>query len=333
MNFLRPERRRVAYVTAAAAIAIAGAAITAGLNAAPATERLTGQQAQVRELEAQLISLDGEAGAIADAHSQAATRLQEARGAVAKNTRDLKLARKNRAKAIENLERRLVAIYQTKKPSIAEVVLGSSDINDTLDQLDLLRRAGEQDRDVLASVKGTRQQLANSRGALLRLRGEAADQERDAREKRQAMERLLAERREVLETARGALASAEAAQADRIAAAQAQGEEQIRERAEPVSNSAPEGSTSTSNTPDPPPSSSSSVSEHLARIAQCESGGNPRAISPSGLYRGKYQFSTDTWIAVGGSGDPAAASEAEQDRRAAILYSQRGAQPWPICGS
>ncbi len=29
----------------------------------------------------------------------------------------------------------------------------------------------------------------------------------------------------------------------------------------------------------------------LERIAQCESGGNPRAVSPGGQYRGKYQFS------------------------------------------
>lgn len=71
---------------------------------------------------------------------------------------------------------------------------------------------------------------------------------------------------------------------------------------------------------------------HLRAIAQCESGGNPRAISPGGKYRGKYQFDFGTWASVGGSGDPAAASEAEQDKRAMILYSRRGAQPWPVCG-
>lgn len=70
----------------------------------------------------------------------------------------------------------------------------------------------------------------------------------------------------------------------------------------------------------------------LERIAACESGGNPRAVSVSGTYRGKYQFDRGTWAAVGGSGDPAAASEAEQDYRAALLYSRRGSQPWPVCG-
>ena len=64
----------------------------------------------------------------------------------------------------------------------------------------------------------------------------------------------------------------------------------------------------------------------------CESHGNPRAISPGGTYRGKYQFSFSTWASVGGKGDPAAASETEQDRRAAILYRTGGPGHWPVCG-
>jgi hypothetical protein len=70
----------------------------------------------------------------------------------------------------------------------------------------------------------------------------------------------------------------------------------------------------------------------LESIASCESGGDPTAISSDGSYRGKYQFDYGTWESVGGSGDPAAAPEREQDYRAALLYSQSGSSPWPICG-
>jgi soluble lytic murein transglycosylase-like protein len=70
----------------------------------------------------------------------------------------------------------------------------------------------------------------------------------------------------------------------------------------------------------------------LESIASCESGGNPTAVSSDGSYRGKYQFDYGTWESMGGSGDPAAAPEAEQDYRAALLYSQSGSSPWPICG-
>ena len=72
---------------------------------------------------------------------------------------------------------------------------------------------------------------------------------------------------------------------------------------------------------------------YLQAIAACESGGNPAAVDASGTYRGKYQFDLQTWASVGGSGDPATAPEAEQDRRAAILYSRVGASAWPICGA
>lgn len=70
----------------------------------------------------------------------------------------------------------------------------------------------------------------------------------------------------------------------------------------------------------------------LERIARCESGGNPGAIGGGGRYRGKYQFTRATWRALGGSGDPAKAPEAEQDRRAALLLERQGASAWPNCG-
>ena len=70
----------------------------------------------------------------------------------------------------------------------------------------------------------------------------------------------------------------------------------------------------------------------LDAIGACESGGDPTAVSSDGSYRGKYQFDFGTWESVGGSGDPAAAPEQEQDYRAALLYSRSGSSPWPVCG-
>jgi hypothetical protein len=70
----------------------------------------------------------------------------------------------------------------------------------------------------------------------------------------------------------------------------------------------------------------------LARIRACESGGNYSIVSASGRYRGAYQFDYSTWAAMGGTGDPAAASPAEQDYRALLLLRQRGTRPWPHCG-
>jgi hypothetical protein len=80
------------------------------------------------------------------------------------------------------------------------------------------------------------------------------------------------------------------------------------------------------------PAGSGGAGSGLESVAQCESGGNPSAVSPDGQYRGKYQFDQQTWESVGGSGDPAAAPEAVQDQKAAQLQAQRGSSPWPVCG-
>jgi hypothetical protein len=81
----------------------------------------------------------------------------------------------------------------------------------------------------------------------------------------------------------------------------------------------------------PTPESVGVSSATLITIASCESGGDPTAVSADGAYRGKYQFDYGTWAAVGGAGDPAAAPEAEQDYRAALLYARAGSSPWPNC--
>jgi hypothetical protein len=96
---------------------------------------------------------------------------------------------------------------------------------------------------------------------------------------------------------------------------------------------APEKDAEATDAPASPASPSNNVDGTLQRIAQCESGGDPTAVSADGTYRGKYQFDRTTWRQMGGTGDPADAPEAEQDRIAAQLLAQRGTAPWPVCGA
>ena len=81
----------------------------------------------------------------------------------------------------------------------------------------------------------------------------------------------------------------------------------------------------------PAPSAKANLSGAWAKVANCESGGNPRAVNPAGYY-GLFQFDLQTWRSVGGSGNPTNASAGEQLMRAKKLYAQRGASPWPVCG-
>lgn len=78
-------------------------------------------------------------------------------------------------------------------------------------------------------------------------------------------------------------------------------------------------------------SGKANLSGAWAKVANCESSGNPRAVNGGGYY-GLFQFDLQTWRSVGGSGNPTQASAAEQLMRAKALYAQRGASPWPVCG-
>jgi hypothetical protein len=70
--------------------------------------------------------------------------------------------------------------------------------------------------------------------------------------------------------------------------------------------------------------------EHLAQIRECESGGDYTADTGNGFY-GAYQFTEESWKAMGGEGMPHEAPPAEQDRLAKKLMEEQGPQAWPNC--
>lgn len=75
----------------------------------------------------------------------------------------------------------------------------------------------------------------------------------------------------------------------------------------------------------------------LKRLADCESTGNPRAVSPDGTYLGLYQFDRRTWTEVGGrSGFRGVWTDwpgpLEQSYRAVVLRQRAGVGRWPVCG-
>jgi hypothetical protein len=78
-----------------------------------------------------------------------------------------------------------------------------------------------------------------------------------------------------------------------------------------------------------------------ARIAQCESGGDPAANTGNGYY-GLLQFDLQTWYAYDGDEfasrpDLASASQqitvAERVRDGYKDYGPRGYSAWPVCGA
>ena len=67
-----------------------------------------------------------------------------------------------------------------------------------------------------------------------------------------------------------------------------------------------------------------------AKLAQCESGGNPRTNTGNGFY-GMYQFTLETWRSLGGTGYPHEADAATQTEMAKRLQQRAGWGQWPGC--
>ena len=67
-----------------------------------------------------------------------------------------------------------------------------------------------------------------------------------------------------------------------------------------------------------------------AKLAQCESGGNPATNTGNGFY-GMYQFTLETWQSLGGTGYPHEADAATQTEMAKKLQAKAGWGQWPGC--
>jgi len=209
---------------------------------------------------------------------------------------------------------------------------GSSAADDAAERFASLKEANTPERlAVAADLDTATRELEEARFDAI----QAAAFERDA-------EAALADARQV---AAAAAAAASAAAASAAAAERAQAAASASAVAAQRSDSSSSAAPSSSATPSPvtevlpSPGGGSAMggptaaeSATLARIRACESRGNYSIVSASGRYRGAYQFDYATWAGVGGSGDPAAASPAEQDYRALLLLRQRGTRPWPNCG-
>lgn len=317
---VRPLRSFAISVAAAALLPIGVA------TAAPTSIAL--QRERVRTLELQVVDLNNRAATAQRSYDSARSRLVSLNRKVDERAAQLIALRRDRSTARSQASARLIAMYRTPRPSLAETIVTTGGISAGLSNWSSARRLADQDKRILVQLTQTGQRVTATKARLESARVE----------QRGAMKRI-AETRSVLlgaRSQRAALLHGARAQLSVFLRAEAQRQAQLAAAQRPVVRSAP-----VVVVPGTPPSAGgapqvtapTAPSGVLARIAQCESGGSPTIVSPSGQYRGKYQFDPDTWKANGGKGsDPASAPEAEQDRVAGVLYSRAGATPWPVCG-
>lgn len=307
---------------AIASAALAGAVITSAMLGVPGVDSA---RSRIREMEQRVIAANLALPAAAKAERQALERRDAAEARLAAITP--KLARRASAQRAGQavLARRLRDIYRDgDSDPFLTLLLSGGDLAGLAAQQSEQERVAQEDLAVVNRLKADRREMER----LVRQRrddlAEATSAEQEARAKRDEIVSLRDQRAADLRQARAALAKVQARAARADAAARA------RANAPVTSADTSAGTPAGGTWPAVPGGPSKAV---LDRIAQCESGGNPKSIGGGGSFRGKYQFMTGTWEAMGGHGDPAAASEAEQDYRAALLFVREGPGQWPVCAA
>jgi murein DD-endopeptidase MepM/ murein hydrolase activator NlpD len=143
-------------------------ALQARLAAARATEaRLT---TQISDVTAEIRALEGKVGDVSQRlsvlerdlalHQRRLDRLNEL---FAFETERLTFLRKQYATVLRELNLRMIDLYETRDPTLVEVILESSSFQDALDQIHYLQAIARQDNRIAAEVAGARDEVRVAR--------------------------------------------------------------------------------------------------------------------------------------------------------------------------
>lgn len=132
-------------------------------------------------------------------------------------TRELQFLRRQYAGAVDRLSRRVVAIYKTEDPSLAEILLSSRSFQDVVDQVDYLSTVARQDRRIAAQVGRARRDMGIARVRTGRARATVESETRVVAYRVEQQDRL----RDQLLATRGALAGSRDAKRRNLVAVRA----------------------------------------------------------------------------------------------------------------
>jgi len=155
------------------------------------TTRISHESAALERLTAEVANLRNKEAAVAAQLAQKQAELEEAQAR-------LDHLRKRLREGVEILEQRLVAIYESNEPDLITVLLQSHGFDDLLARTQYMRTLQDQDNDIVARVRGLRNQMQATVNAVRTARDQIA-----ARKKQLEATRLsLRQRTEELAAAR-----------------------------------------------------------------------------------------------------------------------------------
>lgn len=201
-------------------------------GAASEPSAITERREQAQEVLAQIRAIDSELSQAVERYNQANERLAAIESELETTRRHLGVARQANRVAEENLEERVVALYQGGQDSLLEVLFGSATLDELLDRIDASERVSSQDRRIVDEVSQTR---ASYRAAVEKLEQASAEQERvvaQRHDQREEIEAKLDARQELYESIRGEIERLQAAEERRQARLAAAAEQRLEAQAE-----------------------------------------------------------------------------------------------------
>jgi peptidoglycan hydrolase CwlO-like protein len=333
----RPFRRRrvalgvscAAVIAAALGVGLAGARDpslqdkidAARSDAGQLSDKVGSQTAQIDSLTAQAHQAGAHAMVLNAQVQTAEARSNELARQLDAAERLLDQLRGQYADAIKQLDKRLVAIYESDTPDYVTVLLNSTGFDDLSTRSDYLNALHEADMRIADRVASLRDQMAQHTHQVADLK-----QQSDAEAQQLSADKagFLASEQAANQ---GAAAVAQARSGTQSSLSQAQGQVAQLEQ-EQAAQQAEQQQSSSSGSGAGAPAYLGGPYAIPTYIVMCESGGNYHALNASSGAGGAYQILPSTWSAYGGEGAPQDAPKAEQDRIAAEIWADSGPSAW-----
>jgi septal ring factor EnvC (AmiA/AmiB activator) len=316
------RRRRIALggacalaVAAALGVGLAGAdpslkdqINSAQSNADQLSGRIDAQTQHVAQLELQARQAGARAMELSAQIDRAAQREKQLNDQLTAAEDQLNKARAQYHAAVVDLDRRLVAIYETDPPDYVSVLLNSDGFDDLSTRAAYLQALHDADLRVADRVAALRDQIAAHVNQIADLKQQVTEQARQ------------------LEASRADFTASQAA-ANRESAAVAQARASTQSSLAGVQGKVSDLEQQLAGQQGGPAFLGGPYSIPTY-IVMCESGGNYHALNSSSGAGGAYQILPSTWRAYGGQGAPQNAPKAVQDRIAAEIWRDSGPSAW-----
>jgi murein DD-endopeptidase MepM/ murein hydrolase activator NlpD len=142
------------------------------------TAEIAATSERIRALETRAGDVSRKMGTLQQELALRRTRLDQLEALYALQTRRLRSLRRQQALAVARVNARLIDIYESPDPSLADVMLSAHSIDDLLDKVEYANAIALQDRSIAAAVTRAKRQLAGARSQTRTLRAAAASESR-----------------------------------------------------------------------------------------------------------------------------------------------------------